>query len=397
MPIPTPFHARTAPLCQSHQWRDWSGYLAPIRYELTPEREYWAIRDSAGLLDVSPLFKYEIRGADAERLLNRVTTRDFSKCRPGQVMYAPWCDEEGKLIHDGNVVRLEEQRFRVTTADPMLRWFEDCAVGLDVRITDVSQDLAALALQGPKSRAILQQVVTDIDLGALAYFRAAQGVFNGAPLLVTRTGFTGDLGYELWIAPPHAEFLWDRLLEVGRAYNILPVGLDALDMVRVEAGLLLIGVDYISAPHALLDAQKSSPFDAGLGWAVKLNKPNFVGKRALLAEQTSGVRWSLVGLTVDWFELERLWGAVGLRPSVVGKVTSRASVPVYKEGEQVGQATSHLFSPVLKKFIGLASVETAYAHPGTHLELELTVEYRRVMAQATVTKLPFFNPERKRA
>ncbi|MCA9966411.1 MAG: aminomethyltransferase family protein [Anaerolineales bacterium] len=400
MPLPTPFHTRTAPLCESHSWRDWSGYLSPSMYELSFEREYWAIRNAAGVIDISPLFKYDIIGPDAEAMLNRTVTRDMRRCRVGQVFYTPWCDETGDMRHDGNIIRIAADHFRVTTADPMLRWFEDCGYGMDVTITDVSTRYAALALQGPNSRAILKQLTANLDLDTLRYFRMGMGIINELEVMITRTGFTGDLGYELWVEAQHAEALWDSLMRVGRAYGLLPFGLTVLDMVRVEAGLLLIEVDYISSNHAVIDGQKSNPLEAGLGWAVNFDKGEFIGRKPLLADQERGPEWQFVGLEVDWAELERLWATVDLRPKVVYRTTSRESVPVYRGGTngrlQIGQATSHLFSPLLKKYIALATLKTPDATIGSEVDLEMTVEYSRVLAKAQVVQLPFFNPSRKR-
>ena len=395
MPIPTPFHPRTAALCETNDWRTWSGYMAPTSYQYAWEREYWAVRNSAGLLDVSPLFKYEIVGPEAARLLQRVMTRDLRMCKVGQVLYSPWCDENGDMIHDGNIVRVAADRFRVTTADPLLRWFEDCGYGMDVQVRDISTEMAALALQGPNARKVLQ-AATGTDWDTLRYFRHAPAQIDHVDIEVTRTGFTGDLGYELWLPSQHAVQIWDRLMAAGAPYGLLPMGLGVLDMLRVEAGLLLIEVDYISAHHAVIDAQKSSPLEAGLGWAVKWDKGDFVGRRALAAQHAAGPEWALVGLAVSWMELERLWGGVDLRPTVVGRGTSRLAVPVCQNGVQVGQATSHLYSPLLKQYIALATVKRAAAPLGAQLELEMTVEYSRQWAHAEVVGLPFFETPRKR-
>jgi aminomethyltransferase len=396
MPIPTPFHSRTSALCESWEWRNWSGYLAAGLYEPSHEREYYAVRQSAALFDVSPLFKYEITGPDAARLVNRIITRDVNKCAVGQVYYTPWCDDAGKVIDDGTVSRLGQNHFRLTAADPNLGWFELCGLGLNATITDVSSELASLALQGPLSRKILKQVVSGVDLDNLRYFRLAEGKFDGRPITITRTGYTGDLGYELWVAPQHAERLWDVLMDKGHGYSLTPAGIIALDIVRVEAGLLLIEVDYISAHKALIEAQKSTPYELGLGWAVALDKGDFVGRKALVAEKKNGSKWALVGLDIDWPALEKLYAAVGLSPRLVGR-TSRVAVPVYhKNGKQIGQATSTTFSPILKKYVALATIESQYAALGTQLNMEVTVEYVRKQAPATVVKLPFFEPERKR-
>lgn len=397
MPQPTPFYVRTFPLNESHEWRDWSGYLAASLYEpVSHEREYFAIRNSAALIDISPLFKYEISGPEAGQLVNRIMTRDVSRCAVGQVMYSPWCDDVGKVIDDGTISRLEEDKFRLTSAHPNLRWFQDAGSAFDARVVDVTQELAALALQGPKSREVLQRVVKGINFEALPYFRLAHGEVDDQTLTVTRTGYTGDLGYELWVRPEAAERVWDRLMATGQDFALLPAGMVALDVARIEAGLILIDVDYISARQALIEAQKSSPFEIGLGWAVDLDGADFIGRAALAVEKEQGSTWSFVGLQVPWFELERLFNARSLRPQVAGKRASRTPAPIYKNGMQIGQATSHVFSPLLKQYLAIGTVEAAHGQAGTRVELEITVEYSRELAQATVVKLPFFNPARKR-
>lgn len=395
MPIPSPFYSRMAPLCQSLEWRNWAGYAAVSVYEFSHEREYYAIRNAAALIDVSPLFKYEIRGPEARRLVDRVITREAQACRVGQVLYTPWCDEQGKMIDDGTVACLAEDHFRITSADPNLRWFQDCGCGMQAQVEDVSAALAALSLQGPKSRELLQQIVTGVDFTALKYFRLAQGRLAGQPLTLTRTGYTGDLGYELWFDPSHAETMWDALLDKGKDYGLLPAGMVAMDIARVEAALLLGDVDYISSHKALTAARKSSPLEVGLEWAVKFDKGDFLGRPALWAEKTRGPKWRFVGLEVDWQELEALYAAADLPPQVAGRA-SRLAVPIYRDGRQIGQVTSSTFSPILKKFIALGTVESQYAALGTRVEMEITVEFAREQAAATVVKTPFFDPPRKR-
>ena len=396
MPIHTPFHSRTSVLNERQAWRDWSGYLAAATYEPTHEREYFAIRNAAALIDISPLFKYDITGPDAPALVNKIMTRDFDLCRVGQVMYSPWCDERGFIIDDGTVWRISDDHFRITAADPSLRWFQDCGFGLDAKVVDVSRNLAALALQGPNSRRILREIASGSDLEALAYYHLAPVVMEGFPMTITRTGFTGDLGYELWVSPKHAEQLWDSLMEAGQRYGLLPAGMVALDIARIEAGLLLIEVDYVSAHKALTAARKSTPFEVGLGWTVGLNKGPFVGRRPLLAESTAGSEWAMVGLEIDWPELEELFAAADLPPMVAGQA-SREAVPVYNGRDQVGQATSRTFSPIQKRYIALATVQRKAAVVGADLEIEVTVEYARRRCRATVVKTPFFNPTRKRS
>jgi len=402
MPIPTPFHSRTAPLCESNEWRTWSGYLAASLYQVTHETEYYAIRNSVALIDVSPLYKYEVRGPDAVRLLNRVMTRDIARCAVGQVMYTPWCDDEGKIIDDGTVACLENDRYRVTAADPNLVWFQDSAIGLDAEVADVSSDLAALAVQGPNSRQVLKRLLPKTDLDALRYYRLthAQTGARSSPrninLTVSRTGYTGDLGYELWMEPKHAEAVWDMLMEIGAKYGMLPAGMVALDIARIEAGLLLIDVDYISSRKALIPDQKSSPFELGLGWTADLEKGYFIGRDALIEEKRRGSKWQFTGIEVDWNSLESLFSAADLPPTVAGRA-SRLSLPVYKYNRQIGYASSHTFSPILKKYIALASLNYPLAMPGDNVEIEITVEHVRHRAKALITSPQFYNPIRKRA
>lgn len=391
----TPFHPRTSALCVSHAWRRWAGHIAASSYDLVHEREYHAIRSSAALLDVSPLHKYLVSGPDAARLLHRVVTRDVLKMKVGQVGYTPWCDTAGKVIDDGTISRLGEHVFRMTSADPNLRWLTENAVGLDVRIEDVSDATAALALQGPSSRAILERAA-DASLSGLKYFRLTQATIRGVAVTITRTGYTGDLGYEIWVDAAKALPLWDALIDVGTAYGITPTGLLALDMARIEAGLILIDVDYVSTRKALIEGQKSSPYEINLGWTVNLEKDYFVGRDALAAEAAAGPTWQLVGVEVDWDSLERLYADAGLPPRVPNAAW-RVSVPVYADGKQVGYATSGSWSPLLKKYIALAHVQAKFAKPGTTVAMEITVEHRRKQATARVAALPFFNPERKRA
>lgn len=390
----TPFHARTGALCEGQHWRRWAGYLAASSYELVHDREYHAIRNSAALFDITPLYKYRVTGRDAERLLDRVVTRDVTTCRIGQVLYTPWCDSAGKVIDDGTIARLDERVFRMTSADPNLAWLQDNAVGLHAEIEDISETLAALSLQGPTAREILEQGV-ETDLATLGYFRVTQARLWDISLSISRTGYTGDLGYEIWVSNDDALNLWDRLVRAGTPHGLVPAGLLALDMARIEAGLLLIDVDYVSSRRALIEMQKSSPYELGLGWTVRLGKAPFVGKRALEDEHARGPAWKLVGLEVDWDSLEHLHLEMGLAPRLPATAW-RTSVPVYAGGCQVGYATSGCWSPLLKKYIALAHVEAQYGVPGNRLMMEVTVEHRRKQAAATVTKTPFFNPERKK-
>jgi aminomethyltransferase len=393
LPIGTALHDRTFALCQSLNYREWSGYYTVSSYEVHHEHEYNAIRNAAALIDITPLYKYIVQGRDASRLVNRVITRDIQKVKPGQVIYCCWCDEQGKVIDDGTITRLEENKYRWTAADPSLRWFRQNGLNMDVQIEDVSEKLAALALQGPTSGTLLKSVA-EADIANLKYFRVTSGKIAGVPVDISRTGYTGDLGYEIWVAWSDAVKVWDALMAGGRQFDIHAAGMLALDVARIEAGLLLIEVDYISSKKALIPEQKYSPFELGFGKMVHLEKENFVGKTALARQQKTGVPRQLVGLEMDWIEIEARYEKFGLTPAAPAQA-SRVHVPVYLGSRQVGKATSTTWSPLLKKMIALASVDTAHSRPGTKLQMEITIEAVRQKVTATVVKLPFFNPARK--
>jgi len=397
MSVGTAFHERTAPLNRKLQWREWAGYFAASVYADHHDIEYNAIREAVALIDVTPLFKYRVEGPDAQRLVDRVVTRDATKLATGRVYYTPWCDERGRVVDDGTVARLDESSFRWTAADPQLRWFRQNAAGLDVEIQEVTESVAAIAVQGPLSRALLE-ATTGESFADVRYFRRRASSIRGVELDVSRTGYTGDLGYELWIPAEQAIEVWDALMDVGRSYQVRPAGMLALDVVRLEAGLILLDVDYHSARHALIPEQAYSPFEIGLGRLVDFRKgTEFVGKRALLAEaRRDGPPRRLVGLRLDWGDLERIFAEQGLPPSVPS-VAWRTAVPLYKGRRQVGRATSGTWSPTLKQNIALGSVDRALDGIGTRLEMEWTVEARRGRIGATVVPMPFFDPPRKRA
>jgi aminomethyltransferase len=393
VPIGSAVHERTLALCQSLNYREWSGFYAVSVYETHHEHEYNAIRNAAALIDVTPLFKYMITGRDATRFVNRIIARDINKVAVDQVIYCCWCDEEGKIIDDGTITRLEENRYRWTAADPNLRWFRQNAIGFDVEIEDVTEQVAALALQGPTSGRLLKKAA-EAEIENLKYFRKTSGTIGGVPVDISRTGYTGDLGYEIWIAWPDAVKVWDSLMLAGRSFDIHPTGMLALDVARIEAGLILADVDYISSKKALIPSQKYTPAEVGLAKLVHHEKENFIGRRALLEEKKSGPKRVLVGLEVDWSEVEALFDRMGLAPQTPA-TASRVHVPVYKGREQAGKVTSTTWSPLLKQLIALASVEPQYAQPGTRLQMEVTVEAVRYKAAATVRQLPLFNPPRK--
>ncbi|MGH2555593.1 MAG: aminomethyltransferase family protein, partial [Actinomycetota bacterium] len=329
MSIGTAFHPRTASLNRKMQWREWSGYFSASQYADAVDIEYNAIREAAALIDVTPLFKYLVTGPDSTRLIDRVITRDATKLQVDQVSYTCWCDEDGKVVDDGTITRLDETTYRWTAADPSLRWIRMNASGLDVQVEEISERLAALALQGPLSRSVLE-ALTEQSFTDLKYFRRRSSLVRKIPVDVTRTGYTGDLGYELWVDAERAVDVWDAVTEAGAPFGIRPAGMLALDVVRVEAGLILLEVDYTSSRHAMIPEQSYSPFELGiLGQFTRFDKGDYVGKAALEAEQTSGgPARRLVGLEVGWEGIENLYAAQDL-PPVLSPHTSREAVPVY--------------------------------------------------------------------
>jgi len=396
VPVGTAFHKKTLALCESLNYRESSGYYTVSVYEMHHEHEYNAIRNSAALIDISPLFKYRVTGKDATRFVNRVIARDINKVAVDQVIYCCWCDPEGKVIDDGTITRLGENEYRWTAADPSLRWFRQNALALDVKIEEISEQVAALALQGPTSGRLLR-AVTDANISNLKYFRVTRGQIAGVPVDISRTGYTGDLGFEVWMPWNEAGKVWDELMAKGKAFDIHPAGMIALDVARIEAGLILIEVDYFSSKKALIDSQKYSPAEIGLGKLVDLKKDNFVGREALQWERKKGgAERMLVGLEINWNEVEALYDKVGMAPQVPS-IASRVAVPVYRGGKQVGKATSTTWSPTLKKMIALACVKREESAVGGRLQMEMTVEAVRHTVSAKVVALPFFNPPRKTA
>ena len=395
MPVGTPFHERTFPLCESLSYREWSGYYTVSSYETHHEHEYNAIRNAAALIDISPLFKYVVDGPDAARLLDRVITRDVSRMDVGRVFYTPWCDEDGFVIDDGTVARLSETTFRLTSADPTLRWLVQNGRGFDASIEDVSERTGALALQGPRSADVLR-VCTTTDIDRLRYFRILSTAIHGVPVEISRTGYTGDLGYEVWVDSGAAIHVWDAIMAAGQAMDIKPVGMLALDVARVEAGLVLADVDYVGSRKALTEAQKYTPYEMGLGRLVDPQKAAFIGKAPLLDERARGPRRQIVGLDVHWSEVETLYERYGL-PPVAPSAASRSAVPVMSGGRQVGRATTTAWSPTLKRLIALATIDAPHFKTGTKVRIEITIEGIRHFVGATVVATPFFHPPRKTA
>jgi len=397
MPRHTPFHSRTGTLCSSQSWQEWSGFLSANMYELDHIHEYNAVRISCGLFDISPLYKYAIRGREALGLLDRIATRDVSKCRVGKAMYTTWCDDEGKIIDDGTIARLGEDHYRLTAAIPTLTWLQDNALGFDVSIEDTSEQFAGISIQGPTSRGVLGEI-SDADLAGLPYFGVLEGKVAGVPAQISRTGYTGDLGYEVFVAPGDAETLWDAVMESGASYALRPAGNVALEMVRIEAGLLLIDADFHSAKQTFFAVQKSTPYELGLGWTVKLDKRYFVGQEALRREHERGPVKTTVGLEVDINALERIYARFGM-PLHLPYTAWNDEIPIYADEERrehVGKATSGTWSPILKKYVVIARVQSGHGKLGGRLQIEMSVEGERFTVPATVVRMPFFDPPRKR-
>ena len=396
MSVGTAFHPRTSELNTHMSWGEWSGYFSAAVYADFHDIEYNAIREQAALIDVSPLYKYVVKGKDAARLADRVSTRDMSKLRVDRVFYSPWCNEDGKVIDDGTITRRGEDEFFWTAADPTYRWFVLNADGLDVEIEDVSEQVAGVALQGPRSRAIIEDL-TRQDWSDVRYFGHRRTELGGIDVNVTRTGYTGDLGYEIWVPADAAVELWDALWQAGEPHGIRPAGIRALDVSRVEAGLILIEADYTSARHAISQEQMYSPFEIALGRLVDFGKPSFVGRHALELEQKAGgPPRRLTGLQLDWSGIEAMYAKHDLPPGVSAAV-NRDPVPVYREGEQVGRATSIAWGPTIKKMVGFGSLPPNLARPRTRLSVEWSVEGERGKVGATVVELPFLDLERKRS
>ncbi len=392
----TPFFPRQLALCESMHWKEWAGYHAVSSYLTVNDAEYFAFRNAAGMLDVTPLYKYRVQGKDAAAFLAHIMVKDITKLGIGRVTYLCWCNHEGKVVDDGTVMRRGEEDFFVTTADPCFSWFSRFLRGYDVTLEDLSDQVAAVALQGPTSRDLLKQI-TDADLDNLKFFRTTKALLDDLPVWISRTGYTGDLGYEIWVENEHALAMWDALMATGRNYALRPVGLDALDICRVEAGLVLKNVDYYNALHALIDDRKSSPYELSLGWTVQLDREPFNGQKALRREKEEGSQWAFVGLDIDWPETEALYERHSLPPEI-SNAAWRMSIPIYWDPDgtrQIGYATSGTWSPILKKNIALATIEAEYQEVGTEVQFEMTVEHKRHTVTATVAKPQFFNPARK--
>jgi aminomethyltransferase len=386
--LKTPFHERARALSQLDSFIPWSGYTT-VDVFTSVEQEYFAIRNASSLYDLTPMVKYRIAGADALRFLNRLTTRDLGKLRPGRVAYSVWCNDEGHLIDDGTVFCLGQNEYRLCTAERQLDWLRASAIGFDVEIREVTDEIAALAVQGPTSCRLLKsiglqgvEILTPFEHGT---FAMPQGAGTSVPLLVSRTGFTGDLGYELWMSPADAEAVWDALMTVGSTRAVRPIGSRALNIARIEAGFLLPRVDFVSAAHTLYLGTERSPLELGLAWLVDFDKGHFTGRRALLAQAARGPRHQLVGLDV-----------AGQKPAHNALLYSARS-----GRKEVGSVTSATWSPTCKRNLALAMVDAAYSAIGSTLWADIYLNrelvWERRMVAARVVERPFYAPARRRA
>jgi glycine cleavage system T protein (aminomethyltransferase) len=397
----TPFHERTSALNETGLWEHWSNHLVATRYQASDKAEYVAIRNSAGLFDTSPLFKYRIHGPDAARFLAGVLTRDPRRCPVGRAQYTLWCDDRGFVVEDGVLLHVAEDEYLLTAVGPNLAWFEGFRGRLAVEIEDVSDDWAILAIQGPRSRELVSAVAP--EAAGLPYFGLERTTVAGADAIVSRTGYTGDLGYEIWAPAEAALAVWDAVSAAGADRGVVPFGMTALYMARIEAGLVLLDVEYRSARFAWTDADRSTPVELGLAWTVaglgsdRDDGRAFVGGEAIRRELASrSSRWRLTGLVVDWEAHARVHRDAGLLPP-------KDHTPIHDEYyvyddalRQIGYATSQLYSPLLQRHVALARVPLD-REPGATVKLEIPVAHRYEHVDAEVTALPLFDPPRRRA
>jgi aminomethyltransferase len=395
----TPFHERTSALNETGLWSHWSGHLAAHRYQISDKFEYFAVRNSAGIFDSSPLYKYRIHGRDAERFLAGVLARDVRPCPPGRAQYTIWCDDRGFVVEDGVILRHGPDEFLLTAAEPNLAYFEDLVGRDDVRIEEVSHDYATLAIQGPRSRDIVARLVP--DAATIPYFGITSGMIAGSPVTVSRTGYSGDLGFEIWIEAPDGLKVWDAVWDSVEGRGVLPFGLDALEMLRIEAGLLLLDVDFASSRYAWTDEDRSSPFEIGLGWMLRdlaADDRAFIGRRALERELADGTsRWRFTGLVLDWQDYDRIYTGAGLIPPKDHTPIVEELFVYDDEIRQVGYSTSFMYSPVLQRHIAMARVRPDLATPGSEVRLEVDVNHRYEYVKARTARMPLYNPARKTA
>jgi aminomethyltransferase len=377
---PSPFHSRQKEYNQLKEWSRWADYLSVPAYWCA-DMEYFSGRNTCGVFDITPMVKHRVSGPDALPYMNRLMTRDVSKIKPGRVGYSVWCNDNGQVIDDGTIFHLGEGVYRICSQEHQIDWFMTNTLGFDVNVVEETHDVAGLALQGPTSCAVLKEMglagIEELKPFGMTWFN-----FEGKDLMVSRTGFTGDLGYELWIDPDHAELLWDRLFEAGELRGISAMGSDALELLRIEAGFILAGADFLPAMEAVRTTHTRAPFELGLGWLVRFDKGVFNGRQALLEEKENGSRYHLVKLDID------------------GNKPANDSFVYTKNKKYAGTVTSAMWSPSAKASIALASLEAPLGKPGEEFEVEIyyqrELKWSRVMAPARVVKDVFWDPPRRR-
>ncbi len=395
----TPFHPRLSSLNETQLYTHWSGYLAAQKYQISEKWEYFAIRNTAALIDTSPLYKYRIAGRDAERFLSGVLARDVRTCRDGHAQYTVWCDDRGFVIEDGVVMRHSADEFWLSSAEPNMSYFQNL-IGHDrVEITDITADVASLAIQGPRSRDVLTQL--DQSLGELAYFRHTPSKLGNSAVTVSRTGYTGDLGYEIWAPAADALDVFDAVVDAGRGRAVIPCGNAAMLMARIEAGLVLIDVDFHSSRFAMTDHEVVSPIELGLGWMFRNlagDDRKFIGRAAIERELADGTsRWKQVGLLIDWQHWDELYNQAGLVPPKDETPITYEMMLYDDEGGRVGFTTSFMYSPMLQRHIAMARVRPHVGVLGSTVNLELTINHQYHTVRAVVARTPLFNPARKTA
>ena len=395
----TPFHDRLSALNETGLWEHWAGHLVATKYQMAEKTEYFAVRNSAAIFDTSPLFKYRIHGPDAERFLGGVLARDIRTCPSGHAQYTVWCDDRGHVVEDGVVLHLEADEFILTAAEPNLAYFTGLAVGQEVVVEDVSEAWGVLAVQGPRSRDLLAALAPAV--AKLPYFGIIRAKIDKVPVIVSRTGFTGDLGFEVWAPAADALRVWDALWAVSRGQGVVPFGMTALYMLRIEAGLVLLDVDFHSTRFAWTDADRSTPIELGLGWMFKgleTDDRAFIGRDAIGRERaTKSSRWRLSGLIVDWRDYDRIYDRAGLIPPKDHTPIQDEYYIYDDELNQLGYATSQMYSPMLQRHIALARVPLDRTAPGSRVKLELAVAHKYEYFDAVVAKTPLFDPQRRTA
>ncbi len=393
----TPFHPRLAELNTTQLWSHWAGHLSASQYDIAAKHEYFGVRNAVGFFDASPLYKYEITGRDAERFLGGVLARDIRTCRPGRAQYTIWCDSNGYVLEDGVVFRHSANEFLLTAAEPNLSFLQNQIGSLEVAIDDVSDDYAMLAIQGPRARAALSPLAPEVN--ELGYFAHAQSKIAGSEVTISRTGFTGDLGFEVRLPADNALSILDAIMEAGEPHHMRPFGDQALNVLRIEAGLPLIGAEFSSSRYAFNEHQRFTPDELGFGWLLKGIDDDarpFAGRRAILAERSnSSSRWKTVGISVNPREYDELFYGAGLIPPKDEPPAAWETMLYDEDDERAGYATSYTYSPMAQTHIGIARVRPELAAIGTTIHVEQTVNHVYTTSPATVTSMPFYRPERK--